>query len=58
MSRLWSCHMDDMTKAQMIAIAVLRIGLGTAFLYAGLSKLLDPVWTAEARDLTQRIVSP
>jgi len=35
-----------MTKNLQRALAFLRIALGVFFLYAGLSKVLDPQWTA------------
>ncbi len=36
-----------MTKVQKISITALRIGLGWLFFYAGISKILNPSWTAE-----------
>jgi len=35
-----------MTKAQKIALLLLRLTLGGLFLYAGVSKILDSTWTA------------
>lgn len=35
-----------MTDATRITILLLRLALGWIFLYAGLSKLLDPAWTS------------
>lgn len=35
-----------MTKPQKIALLLLRIALGSLFLYAGISKIIDPTWTS------------
>lgn len=40
-------YYTHMTKAQKIIITALRVGLGWIFLYAGITKLFDPAWTAE-----------
>lgn len=36
-----------MTKSQKVSLFLLRISMGSFFLYAGLSKLLNPQWSAE-----------
>ena len=35
-----------MTKFQRFTLALLRIGLGVIYLYAGITKLVDPSWSA------------
>ena len=35
-----------MTKFARVSLTLLRVGLGWMFFYAGLSKVLDPSWTA------------
>ncbi|MCI0619495.1 DoxX family protein [Candidatus Wolfebacteria bacterium] len=35
-----------MHKAQKISIVLLRVALGWLFLYAGVTKILDPAWSA------------
>lgn len=35
-----------MTRSQKTAVVLLRIALGSLFLYAGIAKLIDPEWTA------------
>ncbi len=35
-----------MNKLQQHALVALRIGMGWLFFYAGLSKIIDPTWTA------------
>ena len=36
-----------MTNCQKCSLFLLRIGLGWMFLYAGLTKIMDPNWSAE-----------
>ncbi len=38
--------MDNLTKAQSMAVTVLRILLGWLFFYAGITKILNASWTA------------
>lgn len=35
-----------MTKSQKTAVSLLRIAIGSLFLYAGIAKLIDPEWTS------------
>jgi len=35
-----------MHKAQKVSLFLLRVGLGWYFLYAGITKILDPMWSA------------
>jgi len=35
-----------MNKVQQYALTALRVGLGWLFFYAGLSKIIDPTWSA------------
>ncbi|MCC7304364.1 DoxX family protein [bacterium] len=37
-----------MTKTQTVALFILRLVFGWLFLYSGVSKLLDPNWSAES----------
>lgn len=37
----------NMTTFQKLLLLVLRVSFGWLFLYAGVTKLLDPAWTAE-----------
>jgi thiosulfate dehydrogenase [quinone] large subunit len=37
-----------MTQSQKISLFLLRISLGALFLYAGITKLMDPNWSAQS----------
>lgn len=43
----WSfLFMPSMTKGQQISLVLLRLGLGWFMFYAGVTKVLDPMWSA------------
>ena len=44
--RFGFCYTLYMPKSQNIALLFLRLTLGSLFLYAGITKLIDPAWTS------------